>query len=109
MRVVIHGKDMLARAGGYTVAELKRGLAVFLEKYRPAALAKAVPLGMPMRKDAAAVATSACPTVPLAPARFSMITGCPMLCDILSDMARAMMSVVLPAAKGTMTRTGLLG
>ena len=59
IRTVLHGKDMLARAGEYTVAELKRGLAVFLQKYRPAALAKPVPLGMPMRQDAAAVATSA--------------------------------------------------
>jgi indolepyruvate ferredoxin oxidoreductase alpha subunit len=67
IRTVVHGKDMLARAGEYTVAELKRGLAVFLEKYRPAALAKAVPLGMPMRKDAAAVATNAALAVARAP------------------------------------------
>ncbi len=67
IRTVVHGKDMLARAGEYTVAELKRGLAVFLEKYRPAALAKAVPIGMPMRKDAAAVATSAALAVARAP------------------------------------------
>ena len=67
IRTVVHGKDMLARAGEYTVAELKRGLAVFLEKYRPAALAKAVPLGMPMRKDAAAVAANAALAVARAP------------------------------------------
>ena len=65
VRTKIHGKDMLAMAGEYTVAELKRGLAAFLERYRPAALAKAVPLGMPMRKD---VATAAASTV-LAAAR----------------------------------------
>ena len=40
---------MLARAGEYTVVELQRGLASFLGRYRPAALAKAVSLGMPMR------------------------------------------------------------
>jgi len=59
VRTTIHGKDMLARAGEYTVVELKRGLATFLERYRPAALAKAVPLGMPMRPAPAAEATAA--------------------------------------------------
>jgi len=60
IRTTIHGKDMLAKAGEYTVAELKRGLATFLQKYRPAALATAVPMGMPMRSAAAAdVASSA--------------------------------------------------
>ena len=53
----VHGKDLLTMAGEYTVAELKKGLAAFLERYRPAALAKAVPMGMPAmpaRKEAAA-------------------------------------------------------
>jgi len=58
-RIAVHGKDMLARAGEYTVVELKRGLAAFLQKYRPAALAKEVLLGMPTRKAAAAEAASA--------------------------------------------------
>ncbi len=58
IRTTIHGKDMLAKAGEYTVAELKRGLALFLQRYRPAALAAAVPIGMPMRTVAAADATS---------------------------------------------------
>ena len=58
VRVTIHGKDMLAKAGEYTVAELKRGLAQFLQKYRPAALAPAVPLGMPTRRADAADATA---------------------------------------------------
>ena len=49
VRTTIHGKDMLARAGEYTVVELKRGLAAFLARYRPAALAKPVSLGMPAR------------------------------------------------------------
>lgn len=49
VRTTIHGKDMLARAGEYTVVELKRGLAAFLALYRPAALAKPVSLGMPAR------------------------------------------------------------
>jgi indolepyruvate ferredoxin oxidoreductase alpha subunit len=59
IRTTLHGKDMLAPAGEYTVVELKRGLATFLERYRPAALAKVVPLGMPMRKAAAAEAAHA--------------------------------------------------
>ena len=59
VRTTIHGKDMLARAGEYTVVELKRGLAAFLARYRPAALAKPVPLGMPARSaDATVAATS---------------------------------------------------
>ena len=47
--------------------------------------------------------------VPLAPPRLSMISVWPMLVPILSAMMRAMMSVVLPAAKGTTTRIGLVG
>jgi hypothetical protein len=47
--------------------------------------------------------------VPLAPPRLSMTSVWPMLTLILSVMARAMMSVVLPAAKGTITRIGLPG
>jgi indolepyruvate ferredoxin oxidoreductase alpha subunit len=74
IRTKIHGKDMLVKAGEYTVAELKRGLATFLQKYRPAALATAVPMGMPMRSAAAADAASSAlvqaarPTVATAPA-----------------------------------------
>ncbi len=55
VRTTIHGKDMLVRAGEYTVVELKRGLAAFLARYRPASLAKQVSLGMPLRN------TPACP------------------------------------------------
>ena len=55
------------------------------------------------------MATACWPMVPLAPPRFSITSGWPMLAPILSAMARAMMSVVLPAAKGTITRIGLLG
>ena len=47
VRTIIHGKDMLPRAGEYTVTELQKGLARFLERYHPAALAKPVPLAMP--------------------------------------------------------------
>ncbi|WP_342128744.1 indolepyruvate ferredoxin oxidoreductase subunit alpha [Hydrogenophaga sp. OTU3427] len=47
VRTVIHGKDMLPRAGEYTVTELKKGLARFLERYHPAALAKPVAVAMP--------------------------------------------------------------
>ena len=47
--------------------------------------------------------------VPLAPPRLSITSVWPMLWPILSAMARAMMSVVLPAANGTITRIGLFG
>jgi indolepyruvate ferredoxin oxidoreductase alpha subunit len=67
MRTTIHGKDMLARAGEYTVLELKHGLTAFLQRYRPAVLAKPMPLGMPMRRDAAALATGAALTAAAAP------------------------------------------
>src|SRR6218665_807289 len=52
------------------------------------------------------VARACCPMVPLAPLRLSTTRLCPMLWPILSAMARAMMSVVLPAANGTITRIG---
>jgi indolepyruvate ferredoxin oxidoreductase alpha subunit len=60
---------MLAMAGEYTVAELKKGLGKFLEKYRPAALAKAVPIGMPTRIETRVepVAANAEPVIPRAP------------------------------------------
>ena len=58
IRTTIHGKDMLAKAGEYTVAELKRALATFLQRYHPSALAVPVPMGMPMRSAAAANAAS---------------------------------------------------
>ena len=70
VRTKIHGKDMLAMAGEYTVAELKKGLGKFLEKYRPAALAKAVPLGMPVHTEARlepGAALAAAPAAPRAP------------------------------------------
>ena len=70
VRTRIHGKDMLAMAGEYTVAELQKGLAKFLERYRPAALAKAVPIGMPARTESRpepAAATTAAPAAPMAP------------------------------------------
>ncbi|MCY1560836.1 hypothetical protein D9M68_980220 [compost metagenome] len=55
------------------------------------------------------MATAAWPMVPLAPPRLSTTMGWPMLWLILSVMARAMMSVVLPAANGTITRMALFG
>ncbi len=53
VRTTIHGKDMLAMAGEYTVTELKRGIRHFLERYRPSALATAVPIAMPVRQESA--------------------------------------------------------
>ena len=70
VRTRIHGKDMLAMAGEYTVAELTKGLGKFLERYRPAALAKAVPIGMPARiepRQQPVAATAATPAATMAP------------------------------------------
>ena len=70
VRTRIHGKDMLAMAGEYTVAELTKGLGKFLERYRPAALAKAVPIGMPARiepRQEPVAATAATPAATMAP------------------------------------------
>ena len=61
VRTVIHGKDMLPRAGEYTVAELKKGLGKFLALYHPAALAKAVPMGMPKLAPRPVAVTAALP------------------------------------------------
>ena len=47
VRTVVHGKDMLPRAGEYTVIELQKGLARFLDRYHPCALAKPIPMAMP--------------------------------------------------------------
>ncbi len=55
-RTVIHGKDMLPMAGEYTVAELKRGLAKFLARYRPSALAAATPISLPVSRASASPA-----------------------------------------------------
>ena len=66
----VHGKDMLTMAGEYTVAELKKGLAAFLARYRPAALAKAVPIGMPIvaRSQVAGAAGAGVDGAPVQPA-----------------------------------------
>ncbi len=58
-RTTIHGKDMLPMAGEYTVAELKLGLAKFLARHRPSALATAVPVALPTRAAGAASAAAA--------------------------------------------------
>jgi len=53
IRTMVHGKDMLPQAGEYTVQTLKRGLQAFLSKYHPAALAKPVSIGMPVKPSQA--------------------------------------------------------
>ncbi len=65
MHVKVHGKDLLAKAGEYTVAELKRGLAGFLQRHHPAALAKPVAVGLPARgpRDPQPAETPASPSV----------------------------------------------
>src|SRR5258706_13555568 len=55
------------------------------------------------------LATKSAPTLPLAPVRFSTITGWPQAVVRCGPIARARMSEVPPAAKGTMMRIGLFG
>src|SRR5882672_4869201 len=55
------------------------------------------------------LATKSAPTLPFAPVRFSTTTGWLQASVILGPMARARMSEVPPAAKGTTMRIGLLG
>lgn len=61
VRTVVHGKDLLARAGEYTVVELKKGVGRFLSLYHPAALAKPVPLAMPRKASSPAAPATAVP------------------------------------------------
>ncbi|MBU3737744.1 MAG: indolepyruvate ferredoxin oxidoreductase subunit alpha [Rhodoferax sp.] len=49
LRTTVHGKDLLVRAGEYTVAELRRGIGAFLQRYRPSAVAPERALGLPQR------------------------------------------------------------
>src|SRR6266850_312483 len=55
------------------------------------------------------LATKSAPTLPLAPVRFSTMTGWPQAVVICGPIARARMSEVPPGAKGTTMRIGLLG
>ena len=47
--------------------------------------------------------------VPPAPVRFSTTMVCPSCCESCSNTMRGMMSVELPAAKGTTARSGFVG
>ena len=55
------------------------------------------------------LATDSEPTTPPAPVRLSTTTGWPSSSDILGATRRVMMSVEVPAPKGTTTRTGRFG
>jgi indolepyruvate ferredoxin oxidoreductase alpha subunit len=70
---IIHGKDLLPLGGDYTVNVLRQGLEQFLRRHHPAALAPAVPLGMP-----GAGKTPAAAVAPLLPQRPpGLCVGCP--------------------------------
>ncbi len=62
-----------------------------------------------MYPSGALLATCAAPSVPPAPGLFSTMIGCPSARDIGSATVRAMMSVPLPAVKGTTKWIGLSG
>ena len=76
LRVALHGKDMLPMAGEYTVSVIKDGLGRFLQRYRPSALAPAVPIGLPTRPAAPAAAAGAAVAAadarPLSPPRLAV-------------------------------------
>jgi hypothetical protein len=59
--------------------------------------------------SAAARIISSAPTEPPPPALFSTTTCCPRLAPMAGATMRATMSVVPPGAKGTISRTGLVG
>jgi hypothetical protein len=56
-----------------------------------------------------ALAASAMPMLPPAPARLSMTTGCPHDSDIFCPITRAATSVGPPGANGTMKRIARVG
>jgi hypothetical protein len=55
------------------------------------------------------LAQASVPTIALAPGLLSIRIGCPSLGPISCAAARRTTSVMLPAASGTMMRTGLFG
>ena len=72
---VLHGKDLLPMGGEYTVAVLRKGLRGFLERRYPAALAPAVPLGMPRRAPLAPGHAAVLEALPPRPP--GLCVGCP--------------------------------
>jgi indolepyruvate ferredoxin oxidoreductase alpha subunit len=81
----VHGKDLLTMAGEYTVAELRSGVKAFASRYRPAAVAPAVPISIKRERPPSAAAAAganmrrAAPELnDIIPARPpSFCTGCP--------------------------------
>lgn len=63
----VHGKDMLALGGDYTVALLQKGLRAFVDKYHPAAFAPAVAVAMPASRSSANWVAAVTATTSLAP------------------------------------------
>jgi indolepyruvate ferredoxin oxidoreductase alpha subunit len=70
----LHGKDLLPKAGDYTVQALIDGVRGFMERVHPAALAKPVSLGMP-QKTASTAATDIVALLP--PRAPGLCIGCP--------------------------------
>ena len=68
----VHGKDLLPMGGDYTVSVLRKGIAGFLEKHHPAALAKPVAVSLPSLPSSAAA--SALPGATTPPAAGSAAT-----------------------------------
>ncbi|HET9204745.1 MAG TPA: indolepyruvate ferredoxin oxidoreductase subunit alpha [Burkholderiaceae bacterium] len=79
VETALHGKDLLPKAGDYTVQALIDGVRGFVERWHPAARAPAVSLGMPQRPMAAAPVTTAAQEVGalLPPRAPGLCIGCP--------------------------------
>ena len=79
VRTTVHGKDLLARAGEYTVVELKKGIGQFLSLYHPAALAKPVALPLPRKASSATVVDGVAPKqIPFTSAEAAAAAAAPM-------------------------------
>lgn len=71
----LHGKDLLPKAGDYTVQALIDGVRGFIERVHPAALAKPVPLGMPQKSSASTAPADIAALLP--PRAPGLCIGCP--------------------------------
>jgi indolepyruvate ferredoxin oxidoreductase, alpha subunit len=79
VRTIVHGKDLLARAGEYTVVELKKGIGQFLSLYHPPALAKPVALPLPKKASVATAANGVAPRqIPFTSAEAAAAAAAPM-------------------------------
>jgi hypothetical protein len=77
--------------------------------WRAGEMVSAEPWASIVYPSGSALATNAEPIVPPAPTRFSTMMFWPSCTESCSNTTRGMMSVVLPAATGTIARSGFVG